>query len=378
MKLRTQLLLAFVLLAVMPLAGSVFYSYSSTLSTFRRAVEAETQAMTDALGGRLDDLRAGVESLAEELARLPLDPLLAGKAGTLVASAESGQAYRRLVEGIGGTAELVEWFELTFTEGSAESSTTADSLIIFPSEALAAALQRLERYRDLDPETAAAVRDSMTSTLEQAVRPRSSLAAEELEALAASATRSRRLLGSEFRSEVRRGERVIGQLYLQVRPSPVVQRVLSRVQRAEGEVPYALDEEGNLYVADPADRERLMALVVSRDGEGLPTLEPGTAGDWIVAENRDRQAGLVFGVARPIAGSLQDLQRTAVGNFAIGLGLLVLALFGVLWLSSRLTRNLGVLTAGAERLALGDWQARVPESSRDELGQLELAGLQGQ
>ena len=42
MKLRSQLILAFLVLAVLPLAGIVGYSYVSSAKAFRAAVQAET------------------------------------------------------------------------------------------------------------------------------------------------------------------------------------------------------------------------------------------------------------------------------------------------------------------------------------------------
>jgi hypothetical protein len=40
MRLRTRLALSFLLLAVVPLGAIVLYSYSSSLATYRQAVEA--------------------------------------------------------------------------------------------------------------------------------------------------------------------------------------------------------------------------------------------------------------------------------------------------------------------------------------------------
>ena len=43
MKVRTQLLVAFLLLAVVPLTGIVLYSYLASERAFRRAMAAEAQ-----------------------------------------------------------------------------------------------------------------------------------------------------------------------------------------------------------------------------------------------------------------------------------------------------------------------------------------------
>jgi len=53
MKIRTQLVLAFLLLAVVPLAGIVLYSYYSSLRAVRRAAETEARTLTREMDGRL-------------------------------------------------------------------------------------------------------------------------------------------------------------------------------------------------------------------------------------------------------------------------------------------------------------------------------------
>ena len=44
MKIRTQLVVAFLLLAVVPLTAIVLYSYRSSLKAFRQAAEAQSSA----------------------------------------------------------------------------------------------------------------------------------------------------------------------------------------------------------------------------------------------------------------------------------------------------------------------------------------------
>ena len=58
MRVRTQLSLAFLLLAVAPLVGIVLYSYLSSQRAFRRAVETEGQVLAEETGKRLGTTRA--------------------------------------------------------------------------------------------------------------------------------------------------------------------------------------------------------------------------------------------------------------------------------------------------------------------------------
>ena len=62
--------------------------------------------------------------------------------------------------------------------------------------------------------------------------------------------------------------------------------------------------------------------------------------------------------------------RTAARNFAYGLGLIGFALLGILPLSTHMTRNLRLVTAGADRIAEGDLETRIPVRSRSEFGLL--------
>ena len=114
----------------------------------------------------------------------------------------------------------------------------------------------------------------------------------------------------------------------------------------------------------------LAEIGVADQSSGLAAESPSLSPDWIVVETLDSDSGLTFGVARPVQESLRGIRRTAVENFTYGMGLVLLALIGVVALSKRMTSKLTLLTAGAEQLAAGDLQARVPLASRDEFGQL--------
>jgi len=54
---RTQLVLAFLFLAVLPLAGIVFFSYSTSRWAFRQAVAAESTVLGEEMGERLHEVR---------------------------------------------------------------------------------------------------------------------------------------------------------------------------------------------------------------------------------------------------------------------------------------------------------------------------------
>ena len=68
-----------------------------------------------------------------------------------------------------------------------------------------------------------------------------------------------------------------------------------------------------------------------------------------------------------------DLRNTAARNFALGLGLIAFALIGIVPLSNHLTRDVKLVTDGAERIAHGDLMTRLPVKTKNELGQLARA-----
>jgi serine phosphatase RsbU (regulator of sigma subunit) len=136
----------------------------------------------------------------------------------------------------------------------------------------------------------------------------------------------------------------------------LLRAILSGAERRQGAIPFARDASGRLYAPDPADEKILEEL-------GLVPGQSATrrdAGDWVVAERNDPDTGISIAVARPIGQSLRDIRATAVRNLAVGVGLGVIALLGILPLSRRMTRHLTSLTQGAEALAAGNLAVQVP------------------
>jgi serine phosphatase RsbU (regulator of sigma subunit) len=146
----------------------------------------------------------------------------------------------------------------------------------------------------------------------------------------------------------------------------LLRAILSSAERRQGAIPFALDREGRLYAPDPADEAVLVALGVM---PGRPPTR-ADAGDWVVGTRVDGQTGISIGVARPVGPALTEIRRTAARNLMLGLGLAVVALLGILPLSRRMTRHLASLTDGAERLAAGDLDVRVPVPHGEEFRHL--------
>jgi serine phosphatase RsbU (regulator of sigma subunit) len=184
------------------------------------------------------------------------------------------------------------------------------------------------------------------------------------------------LLGRDFAAPVRVDGEVVGQLTCEVKSREVLRRVLARTRHDAGEVPFAVDAQGTLYTVEEADRARLAGLpLTGAASPAAPAGQPPAAKgrDWVVVTSKDAESGLTFGIARPIGRSLQEVRHTAARNFGYGLGMIALALLGILPLSARMTRSLDTVMAGAQRIARGDLETRVPVTSGSELGHLALA-----
>jgi serine phosphatase RsbU (regulator of sigma subunit) len=190
------------------------------------------------------------------------------------------------------------------------------------------------------------------------------LNAAELRDLAARREESKRLLG-DLSCPLRTNGEVVGRIQAHVRAQALLDRIFA-VRRDQGEIPFALDAAGTLYVTRREDKQRLAKVPLSCDAV---TPHPS----WVVVTRKDPESGLCFGVARPIRQSLAEMRGTAVRNFSYGLGLVGLCFVGIFPLSRRITRNLSGLMDGVERLTRGDLAARVPVRSQDEFGRLGQA-----
>jgi serine phosphatase RsbU (regulator of sigma subunit) len=136
----------------------------------------------------------------------------------------------------------------------------------------------------------------------------------------------------------------------------LLRAILSGAERRQGAIPFARDADGRPYAPEPADEALLEELGLV---PGRPATRPD-AGDWVVVERPDAETGITIAVARPIGPALTEIRATAARNLALGVGLSLVALAGILPLSRRMTRHLTSLTQGAEALAAGNLDVRVP------------------
>jgi serine phosphatase RsbU (regulator of sigma subunit) len=179
------------------------------------------------------------------------------------------------------------------------------------------------------------------------------------------------LTGTQLNVRVERDGQVVQQVNAEINLPNLLATVFANTKRERGEIPFAVGKDGPLYAPNDTDRARLSTLDVTR-----VDATPGTkrVGDWVVVTMPDRSgAGLRFGIARPVGTLLNDLRRTTARNTGLGLLFIAVALIGMVPLSGRLTKNLTTLTDGVGRIAQGDYSARVPVKSSDEIGRLAAA-----
>lgn len=177
--------------------------------------------------------------------------------------------------------------------------------------------------------------------------------------------KARLVLGDNPGVEITEGGEVIGRVRPEVDPERLLSRIFAEAEREPEEIPFALDSEGRLYTEPGGDRRRLLALGVStRDDDHWFTES------WVVASSVDPVTGLRLGVARPMGDSLRELRTTSLRNLIAGLLLIFLAVLGMLPLSHRLSAGIQRVASGAERIARGDLDTRLPVTGGGEMAHL--------
>lgn len=355
MTLRKKLICAFLLLAVVPLAGVTIYSYNSSIAAFRKAVAAESEALAEEMGGRMDSVRRDLAGRVERLGRFPFRRLMA--AGGQSGDPRSMPLMADLMAEMGDAARLFEAIEFRpAAPGARPAGPAPPSVAGAPPSPPVVDFEPDRLVIRLYPEGA-----------------RGAAAGARPAASAGPAERLQRAdpLAGGFGAVVRIDGETLGTVEARVSPQRVFREVLARTRRRQGEVPFVIDKSGKLHSVDPADQARLEALGLGADArEPAGAVRGAAAGDWVVVTRKDPVSEATFGIARPIGSGLREIRRTAMRNLGLGLGMVLLALAGIVPLAGRMTRHLGTLAEGAGRLARGDLDARVPVESRDEIGRL--------
>lgn len=399
MRLRTQLALAFLLLAVVPLTGIVLYSYYTSLRAVRQATEEEARTLSREMDGRMASIRSDLGQGVQRMGGVPVQDLL--NAAAAKRQGKTAPLLDQMVRGFGEAAPFVRSLEFIPVHpghqppaagipaapappapppGAGRAPTVPvppTKVVIDVSQILQGVHKGLEGVPGVDPQTLAEVqaevqeagKEALAAEAEKHRQAMAREAAEEAQRQGAGeqARRDRAVLGRDFEAPVWDDHgAMVGKIRAQVHGDQVLRRVLAHSRAGEGEIPFALDAQGTLHTVSPEDLETLrkMPLVVN-------VKKPSARwayGDWVFATTRDPESGVAFGIARRMP--LAEVRNTAARNFGYGLGMIGLALLGILPLSGRVTRDLKLVTEGAGRIAQGDLETRVPVRSRNEIGKL--------
>jgi serine phosphatase RsbU (regulator of sigma subunit) len=184
----------------------------------------------------------------------------------------------------------------------------------------------------------------------------------------AEANRQAALAGDQLAVPIVRDGELVGSVNAQLNLSRTLGVVLGSTRSAQGEIPFAVDADGVVHTTTP-DHERALAPlnVASLRGSGVRD-----TGEWVIV-TRQAPSNVTFGIARPIAESLREIQNASMRSLLLGLGVIGLAVLGIVPLARHMTRDLTTLTSGAERIARGDFSVQVPVRSHDEFGALAVA-----
>ena len=182
------------------------------------------------------------------------------------------------------------------------------------------------------------------------------------------------LKGSTLGVTLEQDGQVVQQVSAEINLPNVLAAVFTTTPRERGEIPFAIGPDGQVHTPSEPDKARIQALGPEALSPTGPPTRTTIHREWIVVTSADPSgSGLRFGIARPVGDSMADLRRAAARNASFGLLFIAIALVGIVPISGRLTRNLTSLTDAVSRIAHGDFRARVPVQSRDEIGRLASA-----
>lgn len=370
MKLRSQLILAFLVLAVLPLGGIVGYSYVSSATAFRAAVRAESEDVARQISIGLirarEDLRVHV-----------------GRLGTMLPFDDPQYVDREalaefIIGSLGDGADLFDALELVPTDPSEPGRDLRERGR--PGDGAGEPGLRARQARRFlwsrpgssgrFPIRGAAGAPPTGQGGETVGDPEDVEWAREAREWAA------RTFGGPISTPVHRDGHLVGHLEAAVRPERLMRDVLRRIPRRGDAVPFAIDAEGEIYTSEPEDLDLLRGVQCPGGQPLLAALAAGNEelwqgmSDWVVVTQAAARGDLVYGIVRPIGASLAEIRSASLRNFGVGVGLMSLSLLAAAPLANRLTRRLSHLTRQVDRLARGDAAARARLGGRDEVGKL--------
>ena len=109
MKLRSKLILAFLLLSVLPLSAVTLYSYRSSLDAFHRTAETQSGLLASEMGQRMELVTAEISQRVDQFSKTAPEPPLAAKNATWEPNAQAVQEY--VTKWLGNTTPFLDRLE---------------------------------------------------------------------------------------------------------------------------------------------------------------------------------------------------------------------------------------------------------------------------
>ncbi|HET7220593.1 MAG TPA: SpoIIE family protein phosphatase [Vicinamibacterales bacterium] len=423
MSLRTRLIIAFLVLSIVPLSAVTLIWYVSSVRTFERAAEREATETAADIGRRMEMVTANVGRRMDRL----FDEAVAARG-----DAGGTRMRDRFAPMLGDTAALLERLEFhpatvaTGANANVNPNPKPDPNVNPdqdpnrefrqhrrprtgrngrpplppgappapadgrggppppppppPSVIVVDLPQVLEDARRAARDGAAAggvdvgaiVAEAMKQSapaVEAGVAAVTEAITREAIAAAAATKPEMAISGRRIEVPIKKDGKIVGKANAMLNMDRTMRSVLSLARRDQGEIPFAIDQQGRLYTPDARGRGTLESLNVSANAASAAQGSPKRIGDWIVVARKDA-TGMIFGIARPIGSSLREIRRLSWRNLSVGLAVIALAVIGIVPISHRMTQHVSSLSEGVRQLAGGDFKARVPVQSRDEFGTL--------
>jgi serine phosphatase RsbU (regulator of sigma subunit) len=404
MSLRTRLIIAFLVLSVVPLSAMTFAWYISSVHTFERVAEREATDTAADIGRRMEMVTANVSRRMDRLfdEAMVMSPKDA-KDKTIPPKVED-----RVAPMLGDTAALLDRLEFHPTAGPDVDPNPNPNPNPDPDPGMRG--RRFHRGRGplgpppppIPPEPPKTIVVDVPKIMEEARRAAKAGAARggvdvsaivdeafkssipsvqagmaavneaiarETATAVAAAKPEMEISGHKIEIPVKKDGKIVGKANAMLNMDRTLHSVLALARRDQGEIPFALDQKGQLYTPDPRGRAMLDRLSVTTTAKEAAEGTPKRIGDWLVVARKD-PGGLVFGIARPMGESLREIRRLSLRNLSMGLLAIALACIGIVPVSRRMTQHVSSLSDGVRQLAGGDFKARVPVRSSDEFGTL--------
>ena len=429
MKLRTQLILAFLVLAVLPLGGLTGYSYLTSVNAFKKAAEAEATHFSSELERRFERITRVIYEEVSDIMSVHYDDLVSSDKDQLPPEAE--KAVSRFYRDIENLTPYINSLEIAVPEKIEQPrldnvripSSMRFSFGGVPDEAATSSDKPAndnnpEKLREnglpvrpfsmrdrnqngtvpdpppapgmrppggvsgspVDSKTRSFIRELVFNQLYSKKNPGSAADSVTLSGAGTpppdlytappDITRPEssyifRDRNFNFDSPLSIG-RLNGLLKANINGPLLMKEVMQATMR-EGDIPFVLDSEGKVLTADDTHLAFLNSLSIDT---GSYTRVDNNTGEWMISTRQAPRSGRTIGIIRPVSEELKAIRKTALINLSFGLAACILAIVAIYPISKGFTLQLGKLMTGVNQLSLGNLDVKIPVTTKNEFGHL--------